>query len=144
MQKTYFPDSSSPASHWVVVDADGQNLGRLASRVARVLMGKDKPDFTPGQLRGDFVIVINAEKVAVTGKRLDEKVYYRASGFPGGLKKTGLRTMLDRHPERVVESAVRGMLPHNRYGRRLLGRLKVYPGPNHPHEAQKPAALAGS
>jgi large subunit ribosomal protein L13 len=144
VQKTYFPNASSPRSGWVVVDADGQNLGRLASRVARVLMGKDKPDFTPGVLRGDFVIVVNAEKITVTGKRLDEKVYYRASGYPGGLRKTGMREMLSRHPERVVESAVRGMLPHNRYGRRLLGRLKVYAGPSHPHTAQKPVAMAGS
>jgi large subunit ribosomal protein L13 len=107
-------------------------------------MGKDKPDFTPGALRGDFVIVINAEKVTVTGKRLDDKVYYRVSLFPGGLKKTGMREMLSRHPERVLESAVRGMLPHNRHGRRLLGRLKVYAGPSHPHEAQKPVTLAVS
>jgi large subunit ribosomal protein L13 len=142
VQKTYFPDAASASSRWVLVDAEGQNLGRLASRVARALMGKDKPDFTPGALRGDFVIVINAEKVTVTGKRLDDKVYYRASFFPGGLRKTGLREMLNRHPDRVVATAVRGMLPHNRYGRRLLGRLKVYAGPAHPHEAQKPVALA--
>ena len=144
MQKTYFPNAASAPSRWVVVDAEGQNLGRLASHVASVLLGKDKPDFTPGALRGDFVIVVNAEKLTVTGKRLDEKVYYRASGYPGGLRKTGMREMLGRHPERVVELAVRGMLPHNRYGRRLLGRLKVYPGPSHPHEAQKPVAMGGS
>lgn len=144
MQKTYFPKAASATSRWLLVDAEGQNLGRLASRVARALIGKDKADFTPGALRGDFVIVINAEKVTVTGKRLDDKVYYRASGFPGGLKKTGLREMLTRHPERVVQSAVRGMLPHNRFGRRLLGRLKVYAGPAHPHEAQKPVALTVS
>ncbi len=139
MQKTYIPDASSPPVRWVLVDADGQNLGRLASRVAKTLLGKDKTDYTPGALRGDFVVVVNAEKVTVTGKRLDDKVYYRASGFPGGLRKTGLREMLGKHPERVVQAAVRGMLPHNRHGRRLMGRLKVYAGPSHPHQAQKPA-----
>jgi len=142
VQKTYVPDASSPPSRWVLVDADGQNLGRLASRVARALLGKDKPDFTPGALRGDFVVVVNAEKVTVTGKRLDDKVYYRASGYPGGLRKTGMREMLAKHPERILQAAVRGMLPHNRHGRRLMARLKVYAGPSHPHRAQKLVPLS--
>lgn len=142
MQKTYIPNADSAPSSWVLVDAEGQNLGRLASRVARALLGKDKPDFTPGALRGDLVIVVNAEKISVTSKRLDDKAYYRASGFPGGLRKTGMRDMLSRHPERIIQAAVRGMLPHNRYGRRLMGRLKVYAGAAHPHQAQKPVPLS--
>ena len=141
MQKTYVPDASSAPVRWLLVDAQGQNLGRLASRVARALLGEDKTHFPPGGLRGDLLIGVKAEKVTVTGKRLDDKVYYRASGFPGGLRKTGLRDMLGKHPDRVLEAAVRGMLPHNRYGRRLMGRLKVYAGPSHPHSAQQPVPL---
>jgi large subunit ribosomal protein L13 len=139
VQKTYYPKGDAAAPRWVVVDAKGQNLGRLASRIAQVLMGKGRPDYTPGVDLGDFVIVINAGKVAVTGKRLDEKVYYRASGYPGGLKKIPLRDQLARHPERVIQSAVRGMLPKSRQRQRLMRRLHVYAGSKHPHRSQKPA-----
>jgi large subunit ribosomal protein L13 len=141
VQKTYYPKAGEVSREWYAVDAAGQNLGRLATRIARALIGKDKPQFTPGVDVGDFVVVYNAEKVAVTGKKLDDKLYYRASGYPGGLKPITLRRLLARHPERVVRSAVWGMLPHNRRGRELLRKLKVYAGPNHPHEAQKPRPL---
>jgi large subunit ribosomal protein L13 len=142
VQKTYYPKADAAPSRWVLVDASGQNLGRLASRVAQALMGKARPDYTPGVDLGDYVIVVNAEKVAVTGKRLEEKVYYRASGYPGGLKTIPIREQLAKHPERVIESAVRGMLPKNRQRRRLMGRLHVYAGPDHPHLAQKPVPLS--
>lgn len=142
MQKTYYPKTGEIAREWYAVDADGQNLGRLATRVARALMGKNKPQFTPGVDVGDYVVVYNAEKIAVTGKKLDDKIYYRASGYPGGLKAITLRQQLARHPERVVQSAVWGMLPHNRLGRALIRKLKVYAGPDHPHAAQKPRPLA--
>jgi large subunit ribosomal protein L13 len=141
VQKTYYPKAGEVSREWYAVDAAGQNLGRLATRIARALIGKDKPQFTPGVDVGDFVVVYNAEKVTVTGKKLDEKLYYRASGYPGGLKAMTLRRLLARHPERVVQSAVWGMLPHNRMGRALLRKLKVYAGPNHPHQAQKPRPL---
>lgn len=141
MQKTYFPKPKDITREWVVVDAEGQDLGRLATRVARALLGKDKTMVTPGVETGDFVIVVNAEKIAVTGKRLDDKFYYRVSGFPGGLRKVSLREQLRDHPERVITAAVRGMLPKNRYGRSLLGHLKVYAGPEHPHAAQAPKPL---
>jgi large subunit ribosomal protein L13 len=141
VQKTYFPKQGDITREWVVVDAEGQNLGRLATRVARALLGKDKPTFTPGAEMGDFVVVINAEKVMVTGKRLDEKFYYRISGYPGGISKVSLREQLRKHPERVMTAAVRGMLPKNRYGRSLLRHLKVYAGPEHPHSAQTPKPL---
>ena len=143
MQKTYFPKASEITREWVLVDADGQNLGRLATRLARTLLGKDKPTFTPGAETGDFVIVINAEKITVTGKRLDDKFYYRHSGYPGGIKKISLREQLKKHPARVITAAVRGMLPKNRYGRALLGHLKVYAGAEHPHSAQTPRPLEG-
>lgn len=138
MQKSYYPKQGEVERKWVLVDAQDQRLGRLATRIARALMGKDKPQFTPGVETGDFVVVINAEKITVTGNRLDDKMYYRHSGYPGGLKRISLREQLERFPERVVQSAVWGMLPHNRYGRKLLKRLKVYAGPEHPHGAQKP------
>lgn len=138
MQKTYYPKPGEVAHDWYVVDAAGQNLGRFATQVARLLLGKDKPQFTPGVDIGDFVIVVNAEKIAVTGKKLDDKFYYRHSGYPGGLKQISLRDQLERFPERVIRSAVWGMLPHNRYGRKLMKKLKIYTGPDHPHAAQKP------
>jgi large subunit ribosomal protein L13 len=141
VQKTYYPKAGEVSRDWYAVDAAGQNLGRLATRIARALIGKDKPQFTPGVDVGDFVVVYNAEKVTVTGKKLDEKLYYRASGYPGGLKSVTLRTQLARHPERVLQSAVWGMLPHNRLGRSMLRKLKVYAGPDHPHAAQKPRPL---
>jgi large subunit ribosomal protein L13 len=125
-----------------LVDADGQNLGRLATRVAVALMGKARPDYTPGVDLGDTVVIVNAKKVAVTGKRMEDKVYYRASGYPGGLKAIPMKAQLAKHPERVIESAVRGMLPKNRQRRRLMGRLHVYAGPDHPHVAQKPVPMS--
>nr|AKQ04207.1 50S ribosomal protein L13, large subunit ribosomal protein L13 [uncultured Chloroflexi bacterium Rifle_16ft_4_minimus_450] len=142
MQKTYYPKAGEVAREWYAVDAAGQNLGRLATRVARALLGKNKPQYTPGVDVGDFVVVYNAERIAVTGKKLDDKLYYRASGYPGGLKAVTLREQLARHPERVVQSAVWGMLPHTRLGRALIRKLKVYAGPDHPHASQKPKPLA--
>ncbi len=142
MQKSYYPKPGEVERRWVLVDARDQRLGRLATRIARMLMGKDKPSFTPGVETGDFVVVINAEKITVTGNRMDDKVYYRHSGYPGGLKRITLRDQLARFPERVLQSAVWGMLPHNRYGRKLMKRLKIYAGAEHPHEAQQPQPLA--
>jgi large subunit ribosomal protein L13 len=142
VQKSYYPKQGQVERQWVLFDAQDQRLGRLATRIARTLLGKDKPEFTPGVETGDFVVVINAEKITVTGNRLDDKMYYRHSGYPGGMKSISLRDQLARFPDRVIRSAVRGMLPHNRYGRKLLRRLKVYAGSEHPHEAQKPERLA--
>jgi len=142
VQKTYYPKAGEATHDWYVVDAAGQNLGRLATRVARALMGKDKPVYTPGVDVGDFVVVVNAEKIQVTGPKLDDKYYYRNSGYPGGLKRVTLREQLAHHPERVIESAVKGMLPHNRLARKLIRKLKVYAGPEHPHAAQQPKPLA--
>ncbi len=141
MQKTYYPKPSEVTHDWYVVDAAGQNLGRFATQVARLLLGKNKPQFTPGVDTGDFVIVVNAEKITVTGKKLDDKFYYRHSGYPGGIKQISLRDQLERFPERVIRTAVWGMLPHNRYGRKLMKKLKIYLGPDHPHAAQKPQTL---
>ena len=126
---------------WYVVNAEGQTLGRMASRIASVLRGKTKPIFTPFIDTGDHVIVINADKVVVTGDKENNKIYYRHSGYPGGLKTTNLRKMRETRPERIVELAVRGMLPRNRLGRAMLKKLKVYAGPVHPHEAQQPTKL---
>ena len=142
MQKSYYPKASEIGSQWHLVDASGQNLGRLATRIAGVLLGKHRPNYTPGVDLGDFVIVTNCEKVTVTGNKLVEKIYQRHSGYPGGLKETTLRRMLRTHPERVIESAVRGMLAHNKLGRQLIKKLKVYAGPQHPHGPQKPEPLA--
>jgi large subunit ribosomal protein L13 len=136
---TYFPKEPTPG--WVVVDATGQTVGRLATQVASVLRGKHKPDYTPHQAGGDFVIVVNAEKVVFSGNKLDQKVYTRYTGYQGGLKTTTAREMLDKHPERVLERAVWGMLPKNRLGRKLIRRLKVYAGEAHPHAAQVPAPM---
>ncbi len=145
MYKTYYPKAGEIERQWYVIDANGQNLGRLATQIAAILLGKHKPTFTPGVDMGDFVVVINAERISVTGTRttskLDSKKYYRHSGYPGGLKVTSLREQLARHPERVIQKAVWGMLPHNRLGRKLLKRLKVYAGPEHPHVAQKPQPI---
>ena len=142
MQKTYYPKPDEISREWYVVDANGQNLGRLATQIASVILGKNKPDYTPGVDNGDFVIVINAERVQVTGNKLDEKFYYRHSNYPGGLKSISLRDQLKKFPDRVIQSAVWGMLPHNRYGRQLIKKLKVYAGPEHPHAAQQPKPLA--
>jgi large subunit ribosomal protein L13 len=124
-----------------VVDAEGKTLGRLATEVARILRGKHKPIYTPHVDTGDYVIIVNADKVRVTGKRLDQKKYYRHSGYMGGLKETTLRTMLDKHPERVLQLAVKGMMPKNRLGRKMFKKLKVYATPDHPHAAQKPQPM---
>jgi large subunit ribosomal protein L13 len=126
---------------WYVVDAEGKTLGRLATEIARILRGKHKPIYTPHVDTGDYVIVINADKVRVTGNRLDQKFYYRHSGYMGGLKAVSLRRMLETHPERVIEHAVKGMLPKNRLGRQMYKKLKVYASPDHPHQAQKPQPL---
>ena len=146
MYKTYYPKASEIDRKWFVVDANGENLGRLATRIATVLLGKHKPTFTPGVEMGDYVVVVNAERVTVTGTRttskLDSKMYHHHSGYPGGLKSISLRDQLRKHPDRVVRSAVWGMLPHTRMGRSLLKRLKVYAGPDHPHGMQQPESLA--
>jgi len=121
---------------WHVLDADGQTLGRLATKVAELLMGKHKPTYSPHLDMGDFVIVVNASRIRVTGNKLDGKIYYRHTGYVGGIKETPLREMLERHPDRVIEKAVKGMLPRNKLAGSLLRHLKVYAGPDHPHEAQ--------
>jgi large subunit ribosomal protein L13 len=141
VKKTFYPKPEDVNRSWVLVDAEGENLGRLATRIAQIIIGKHKPEYTPGVDVGDFVVVINAEKIEVTGKKMDDKYYYRESKYQGGLKKTNLRNQLAKRPEYVVEHAVRGMLPHNRFGRKLNKKLKVYAGPNHPHYAQKPVPI---
>jgi len=141
MNKTYLPPQDSLERNWYVVDAAGQRLGRLASEIARVLRGKNKPTFTPHMDVGDFVIVVNAEKVDVTGKKRSQKLYRRHSGRPGGMKTETFAKLQSRIPERIVEQAVRGMLPKNSLGRKLFTKLKVYSGPDHPHQAQKPQVL---
>ena len=139
--KTYNAKPGEIAREWYVVDAEGQTLGRLATRIADTLRGKGKPQYTPHVDTGDFVVVVNAEKIAVTGNKLDQKMYYRHSGYPGGLRSRTLREQLDRRPEEVLRVAVRGMLPKNRLARQQLGKLKIYAGPEHPHEAQSPQPL---
>ena len=139
--KTFMASASSIDRKWYVVDATGYTLGRLASEVAKVLRGKNKPTYTPSMDTGDYVIVVNAEKVKVTGKKLDQKVYYRHSEYVGSLKETTLREMLNKHPERVIESAVKGMLPKGPLGRAMIKKLHVYAGPEHNHAAQKPEVL---
>ncbi len=144
MMKTYSAKAADLQPQWYVIDAEGQVLGRLASQIAQILRGKHKPTFTPNMNCGDFVVVINAEKIAVTGKRLEQKIYYRHSQYPGGMKTKTLRQTLEgRFPERALEHAVRGMVMHNRLGAHIMKRLKVYAGPNHPHEAQKPIVWTG-
>lgn len=137
MEKTYIPKASEITQDWYLVDANDQNLGRLATQIAGLLLGKNKPIFTPGMDTGDFVVVVNAERVRVTGKKLEEKMYYRHSLYPSGLTETSLRQQLAKHPDRVIRAAVWGMLPHNKFGRQIIKKLKIYAGPNHPHEAQK-------
>lgn len=138
MTKTYSAKAEDIEREWWVVDATDQTLGRLATQVASLLRGKHKPNFTPHIDCGDYVVVINAERIHVTGQKLDQKMYYRHSGYPGGLTTISLRDQLKKRPERVIESAVRGMLPKNRLGRRIRAKLKVYAGPDHPHAGQKP------
>lgn len=139
--KTFMASPSTIERKWYVVDADGMTLGRLASEVAKVLRGKNKPTFTPHIDTGDYVIVVNAEKIHVTGKKMDQKMYYSHSDYVGGLKETTLKEMLAKHPERVVEFAVKGMLPKGVLGRQMYQKLFVYAGPDHKQEAQKPEAL---
>jgi large subunit ribosomal protein L13 len=139
--KTYNAKPGEITRDWYVVDAEGQTLGRLATQIADTLRGKNKPQYTPHVDTGDFVIVVNAEKILVTGNKLDQKRYYRHSGYPGGIRSRTLREQLDRRPTEVIRVAVKGMLPKNRLAARQLTKLKVYAGPDHPHEAQAPKAL---
>ena len=136
--KTYSAKPGEITREWYVVDAEGQTLGRLATQIADVLRGKRKPVYTPHVDTGDFVVVVNAEKIAVTGNKLDDKMYYRHSGYPGGLKERPLREQLDRRPTEVLRKAVKGMLPKNKLAAAQIGKLKIYEGPEHPHEAQAP------
>jgi large subunit ribosomal protein L13 len=139
--KTYNAKPGEVERRWYVVDAEGQILGRLATQIAETLRGKGKAQYTPHVDTGDFVVVVNAEKVRVTGNKLDEKLYYRHSGYPGGLRSRSLRDELERRPTEVIRTAVKGMLPRNRLGRAQLRKLKIYAGPEHPHEAQGPEQL---
>lgn len=138
---TYMPNPEKVEKKWYLVDAEGQTLGRLSAEIAKVLRGKNKPEFTPFVDVGDYVVVVNAEKIKVTGKKLDQKIYYRHSGYVGSLKETTLKEMLEKKPEQVIEHAVKGMLPKGPLGRSMLKKLFVYAGPDQPHAAQKPEAL---
>jgi large subunit ribosomal protein L13 len=139
--KTYVATPADRERTWLLVDANGQNLGRLSTQLATLLRGKHKPEYTPHCDVGDFVVVINAEKISVTGKKREEKRYYRHSGYPGGIKSRTLNEMLDRRPEEVIRIAVKGMLPRNRLARKQINKLKVYAGPDHPHAAQQPTPI---
>ena len=139
--KTFVPKLKDITRDWHLVDAEGRVLGRLASRVASILMGKEKPTYADFLDCGDFVIVVNAEKVRLTGKKLSDKLYYRHSGYPGGLKQMTAAEVLEKHPERLIRSAVKGMLPRNKLGRKMLSKLKIYAGGDHPHQAQQPRTL---
>ena len=139
--KTYVANANDRERNWLVVDATGQTLGRLATQIADALRGKRKPTYTPHVDTGDFVVVVNAEKIAVTGNKRADKMYYRHSGYPGGLKTRTLNDMLERRPEEVLRLAVKGMLPRNRLARKQLTKLKIYAGPEHPHQAQKPQPM---
>ncbi len=136
--KSYMARPHEVERRWQLIDAEGKTLGRLAVEIARLLRGKDKPQYTPHVDTGDFVVVVNAEKVSVTGKKAEQKVYRRHTGYPGGLKETSYETMLERKPTEVLRKAVKGMMPRTRLGRAQLKKLKVYAGPEHPHEAQNP------
>jgi len=136
--KTYHQKASEIQRDWYVVDATNEVLGRLSSQIATLLRGKHKPTYTPSNDGGDFVIVVNCEKIRIMGRKAEQKVYYRHTGYPGGLKATPYKLMLAKNPERILRTAVKGMLPKNRLGRRLLGKLRIYTGPNHPHAAQQP------
>ena len=139
--KTFVTKADDIDREWWVVDAEGQTLGRLATQIASILRGKNKPTFAPNTDVGDFVIVVNCGKVRVTGNKLDDKIYYRHSGYNGGLKRITLRRQLDKHPDRVIQAAVKGMLPKNALGRQMLKKLKIYAGDTHPHTAQNPKPL---
>jgi large subunit ribosomal protein L13 len=139
--KTYVANATDRERNWLLVDAEGQILGRLATQIADALRGKRKPNYTPHVDTGDFVVVVNAEKISVTGEKRQEKMYYRHSGYPGGLKSRTLNDMLERRPEEVIRLAVKGMLPKNRLARKQLTKLKIYAGPDHPHAALQPKPL---
>lgn len=139
--KTYVATAADRQRDWYVIDAEGATLGRLATRIAVTLRGKHKPEYTPHVDTGDFVIVVNAEKIHFTGKKGEDKLYWRHSGYPGGIKSRSLSEMLERQPEEVIRKAVKGMLPRNRLARQQLNKLKVYAGPEHPHEAQQPKPM---
>ena len=139
--KTYSPKAGEVQRNWYVIDAQDKILGRMAAEIARRLRGKHKPEFAPHVDTGDFIVVVNAKKVKVTGQKLEKKKYYRHTGYPGGLKETTLAKMMESKPEEVIRHAVKGMLPKNRLGRAMLKKLKVYAGPDHPHQAQQPQAL---
>ena len=139
--KTYSAKPKEIEQQWYLVDAEGQTLGRLATRIADTLRGKRKPEFTPHIDTGDFVVVVNAEKIAVTGNKRDNKIYYRHSGYPGGLRERTFAEEIERRPTEVLRKAVKGMLPRNRLARRQLTKLKIYAGPEHPHEAQNPTPM---
>ena len=139
--KTFVTKPAEVERKWYVVDAEGQTLGRLATKLAATLRGKHKTTYSPSVDCGDYVVVINCEKIVVTGNRLDDKNYYRHSGYPGGLTTTSLRRLLETHPERAITFAVKGMLPKNSLGRKMIKKMKVYAGPEHPHDAQQPVAL---
>jgi len=140
VEKTYVI-KGKPEANWVLIDAEGETLGRLATRIAATLMGKHKPDFTPGATMGDSVIVINAKGIQANPTRVKEKIYYRHSNYPGGLKAVTYTDQLANHPDRIIKIAVKGMLPHNRYGRELMKRLRVFAGAEHPHKGQQPKKL---
>ncbi|MEB3164606.1 MAG: 50S ribosomal protein L13 [Prochlorothrix sp.] len=142
MNKTYLPNPTTLERQWYLIDAEGLRLGRLASEIAKILRGKNKPTYTPHLDTGDFVIIVNADKVAVTGRKASQKLYRRHSGRPGGMKVETFEKLQARIPERIIEQAVRGMLPKNRLGRQLFTKLKVYAGAEHPHAAQQPQVLA--
>jgi large subunit ribosomal protein L13 len=139
--KTYYAKPSEIERNWVILDAEGEILGRLAAKAASIIRGKNKPSYTPSMDTGDFVVVINAEKIRVTGKKEEQKKYYRHSGYPGGLKEESYAALMKRSPEKVIFEAVKGMLPKNRLGRALRTKLKVYKGSEHPHAAQQPVQL---
>jgi len=141
VMKTYVATPASRERNWLVVDASGKTLGRLATQIANTLRGKRKPEYTPHIDTGDFVVVVNAEKIAVTGKKREAKRYYRHSGYPGGIRSRTLEEMLERRPEEVIRLAVKGMLPRTRLGRAQLRKLKIYAGPDHPHAAQQPEPM---
>ena len=139
--KTYVAKPTDRQRDWYVVDAEGKTLGRLSTEIAMTLLGKRKPEYTPHIDTGDFVVVVNAEKIHVTGNKREDKIYWRHSGFPGGIKSRSLNEMLARQPEEVIRKAVKGMLPRNRLARQQLNKLKVYAGPDHPHQAQQPKPM---
>ncbi|NLB50816.1 MAG: 50S ribosomal protein L13 [Clostridiaceae bacterium] len=139
--KTYMPKADDVVRNWYLFDAEGQVLGRLATEIATILRGKNKPEYTPHMDMGDFVVVVNADKIVLTGKKEQQKLYRRHTGYPGGLREVPYERMMEKHPERVLEKAVRGMLPKNTLGRAMFRKLKVYAGPNHKHQAQQPVKI---